>query len=144
MNSLVRRRAVVYDGHTMSGATRWIALTGALCLTAASARAFPLDLFAQAQARTTNGEPVPGHGLCTSGAFCDVNQDTAYLFNGAGNPTPPVTDGTVFFGILGGSTISRSAGTAGGSAAPEPGAMPLIAAGLALLGVSARRRPIRA
>jgi hypothetical protein len=53
-----------------------------------------------------NGETFPGHGACIRGGFCDVNQDTAFLFTGKNNPQM-VFDNTIFFGILGAATRSR-------------------------------------
>ncbi len=54
------------------------------------------------------GQKFKGHGFCIKGGFCDVNQDTASLFSGKNNPAM-VIDDTIFFGILVGSTRSRSA-----------------------------------
>jgi Protein of unknown function (DUF1302) len=54
------------------------------------------------------GQSFPGHGACIDGAFCDVNQDTAFIFTGSNNPGM-VIDNTIFFGILVGQTRSRSA-----------------------------------
>jgi len=49
-----------------------------------------------------------GQGACIDGAFCDVNQDTAFLFTGRNNPAMAI-DNTIFFGILVAQTRSRSA-----------------------------------
>jgi hypothetical protein len=54
------------------------------------------------------GQGFKGHGPCIDGAFCDVNQDTAFLFTGRNNPAM-VVDNTIFFGILVTQTRSRSA-----------------------------------
>ena len=56
---------------------------------------------------------VPGHGARIKGGFCDVNQDTAALFNGGRNNPQMVIDDTIFFGILGSPTRSRNASLQG-------------------------------
>jgi len=55
-----------------------------------------------------NGRGFNGVGACIRGAFCDVNQDTAFLFTGVKNPQM-VIDNVIFFGILGAQYRSRSA-----------------------------------
>jgi uncharacterized protein DUF1302 len=54
------------------------------------------------------GKSFKGHGACIDGAFCDVNQDTAFIFTGKNNPAM-VVDNTIFFGILVTQTRARSA-----------------------------------
>ena len=49
------------------------------------------------------GSSFPGHGVCIHGQFCEVNQDTGFLFTGRMNPQM-LFDDTVFFGAVGGAS----------------------------------------
>ena len=75
---------------------------------------FPITQEAPFARPAMNGHcgDVPGHGARIKGGFCDVNQDTAWLFTGKNNPQM-VLDNTIFFGILGSPTRSRAASKQG-------------------------------
>jgi hypothetical protein len=64
-----------------------------------------------------DGKKFPGHGACIRGGFCDVNNDTGFLFTGENNPNFEI-DNTIFFGNLGGA--SRTRGTKQGKVGGAP------------------------
>ncbi|MFI5316304.1 MAG: DUF1302 family protein, partial [Myxococcota bacterium] len=73
---------------------------------------FPVTQLAINAKNAMNGVKFPGHGSCIKGAYCDVNQDTGWLFTGKNEPAM-VIDDTIFFGILVAPTRSQSAGGQG-------------------------------
>jgi hypothetical protein len=102
-------------------------LTAALCLAASFAAGDPIDSGAQPQDFAVARSSI-------SGAFGDLNPDTAALFTSSANPGL-VIDNTIFFGINDTPTTSFSQLVPG---VPEPVAPTLIALAVSL--IAARRR----